>query len=113
LHYVDDYFSRHKPIRSHYKYTFNKEVDPKIGYTPPIKRLLRHILNRKVIDGTFKILKERLNKNRFIVLYFQGGITMGEYREIIESSASLDRPIYVVSDKVISYNDEVMKIEKY
>lgn len=73
------------------KYSFDKTVDPKIGYIPPV------VKKKKDLD----VIKERLNKGRFKIIYFQGGITMREYREIVERNPE----VYVVADQIITYKD--------
>ncbi|KAF9764094.1 Vacuolar protein sorting-associated protein 45 [Nosema granulosis] len=75
-------------------YKFKKDMDPKIGYIPPI-----------IKEGkkNLEVIKERLNKGRYKVIYFHGGVTLREYRELVEREPN----IIVIADKIVTYNDFV------
>lgn len=105
------FYELYKPQAYPYKYSFDNEVDPKLGYIAPIKKIIKHISQNKIKENAFVTLKGKddqreLGKSEVspgpIVLFIEGGITLREYRETILYSRKHDIEVILISNEILN-----------
>lgn len=84
-----------------YKYKFASEADPKLGYQPPIRRIIRKFIQRKAKD--IEALGKDEGDSKSLVVYVNGGLTYSEYYSILCETKGLD--VHIVSDYMIGFKD--------
>jgi vacuolar protein sorting-associated protein 45 len=85
-----------------YKPTFNPEKDVKLSYEPPLRRIVRHLIQAKLKTATFENVNEENQQLDPIIVYIDGGISLNEYREAHLYAQSNNISCYFVSDKILS-----------
>ncbi|KAI4292019.1 vacuolar protein sorting-associated protein 45 [Pancytospora philotis] len=101
LHFLD----RCAPLDYPYKPILNSAVDVKLGYEPPIKKIVKHAILNKLRQGAFVGPSAEGTDTAPIIVYIEGGITMCEYREVMKYAAEIKREVYLVADRIITYKD--------
>lgn len=93
-----------------YGYRFDGDVDMKLGYQPPIGRIVRHWWTNRLRERCFSTVRDSGNPKEFVVVYVRNGLTYSEYRALHEyyraEMAGKSR-IYIVTDTMVSYKNVV------
>lgn len=100
------YMSSHVP--QFYGYRFDSDIDIKLGYQPPLKRIIRHWWNNKLREKHFSTVRESEAAKDFVVVYVRNGLTYSEYRvlhEYYRAEMAGKSKLYIISDIMITYKN--------
>lgn len=106
------FHSLYRPIEFPYKPTFSSGRDVKLSYEPPLRKLVKHLALDKVRQGALQSINDENAQPGPIIIYIEGGVSMGEYREAMLQAAELGTELYIVSDKITSYKSILNEIIK-
>lgn len=98
------------PVNFCYKNNFNNETDIKLAYISPIKKLIKHTILKKLKENALININEETKDISPIVIYVEGGITMKEYREIMQCEEEYNVDIVVVANEIINSSMMLKKI---
>jgi vacuolar protein sorting-associated protein 45 len=105
---IEKFMRRHQRhmARQPYSYSFDSDLDVKLGYQPAIKKVLRHLVTGKLREKYLETLREGGDQSEFIIVYVRGGLTYGEYREVQQyCSTETKSSVYLLSDSMVSYKN--------
>lgn len=97
------FYDEYKPRNYCYKHGFNTEIDIKLGYTTPLKRIIKHIALDKLKENSFTRLSFS-SSNSPIIIYIEGGVTLKEYREALQVANEYKVEVILISDKILTIN---------
>ncbi|KAM0680177.1 vacuolar protein sorting-associated protein 45 [Glugoides intestinalis] len=97
------FYEAYKPKNYCYKHGFNTEVDIKLGYVTPLKRIIKHIALDKLKENSFTRLSFS-SSNSPILIYIEGGVTLKEYREAQQAANEYKVEVILISDKILTIN---------
>lgn len=103
------FYESYKPQSYCYKYEFDSNLDPKLGYIPPIRKIIKHICLNKIKENAFVTVKSKEDQTQKsdytvspIILYVDGGITLREYREALLTAKRYDVEIILISTEILN-----------
>lgn len=95
-----------RPQNAPYECRFEGGVDIKLGYQPPLRRVVKHWWMDTLRERHFATVRSAENPKDFVVVYVQNGLTYSEYRALHELQREMGMcRLYVVSDAMVSYKD--------
>ncbi|KAI5151553.1 vacuolar protein sorting-associated protein 45 [Enteropsectra breve] len=95
----------YEPVAFGYKAKLDSTRDSRLGYEPPLCRILRHICNGKINTECFESLNDCNERPGPVVFFINGGITMMEYRELMKMGEELKVKVYCISTGIINYRE--------
>lgn len=101
---------RFSPAPFPYRPSFNTACDLKLGYEPPLRRMLRHVAADRVLPSVLQDVSDDGTQPGPIIFYIEGGVTLCEYRSVMQHAAELKVDAYIVSDRIVSHVDIIREI---
>lgn len=95
------FYEKYRPLDYCYKHGFNTEVDIKLGYTSPLKRIVKHLVFNRLKDNSF-IRFGTAEDTTPLIIYIEGGITLREYREVCECAREYKIEIVLIGNEVLN-----------
>lgn len=97
------FYDTYKAQYNYYKNGFNTEIDIKLGYISPLKRILKHLLSNKIKDDLYVKLGSSETYGP-IIIYIEGGVTIKEYIDVIEFSNSNNIEVFLIGNEILKTN---------
>lgn len=94
----------YKPKKDSLPY-FKKDMDLKLGYIPPIIKIIKNFTNLQLKNFYF-VKKANFKKNERMIIYFKGGVTYHEYQCIQTNYPNT----IVIGDNIIGYKNILNRI---
>lgn len=99
-----------KPRNFCYKNNFNNEIDIKLGYISPLRRIIKHVVHKKLKENALINVNDEVKDVSPIIIYIEGGVTMREYREAMQCEQEYKVDIVVVGTEIINSSTILKKI---
>lgn len=94
------FYRSYRPKNFAYKNAFDTGLDVKLGYISPLKRMVRHLIQRRVREGALADITAGSRDVSPIVIYIEGGITMKEYREVLQCGEELKVEVIFIGSEI-------------
>lgn len=91
----------HKPQGECYRHGFNTEIDIKLGYISPLRRMIKHLILNKLRDGIFVKISS-VEEVGPIIVFIDGGVTLREHRELASLSDDYNVEIILISTHILT-----------
>lgn len=105
------FHERHGPRNFVYRNTFDTELDVKLGYVSPLKRIVRHLILRKIRDGALVGINGEIGDVSPVVVYVEGGVTMKEYREVMMCGEELKTEVILIGSEIVNTRKILEKVQ--
>lgn len=93
-------------------FKFRSDVDVKLGYEPFIKSVVAAFLKDRINPVKYPMVRNGSGGKGNLVIYVVGGLTYNEYKIVSEINKERELQIYIVTDRMITYNSMIEECRK-
>lgn len=101
---------KYKRISYPYKNSINYDLDIKLSYESPLRKIIKHLVLNKIKRNAFEADCSNSGDVSPLIIFINGGITMKEYREAMKCEEEYQINIVLLSTQIIntlSYTNEL------